>query len=271
MVITMGKFDGILLCSDLDGTLFNSESEISERNRAAAEYFMAEGGLFSIVTGRAPDGAMSAAKVIKPNVPSVLYNGVGIYDFSAGKILWGRYLDDAAKDVVRLVQNNFPESGLIVCAEGHMYYDEANRCLRSYYRLERGEASEKPYEEISERWVKALFITDSCDTDGVRKLINESEYAQMYSFMQSSPYYYEILPKGANKSEAINELVRMCGIENRRTVCVGDGENDALMLKNADLGITMSNAMPYAKETADIILKQTNNEDAIAFIIENIL
>ena len=53
----MGKFDGVLLASDFDNTLLNTETarrtgaevpEVSRRNREALEYFMAGGGLHQI-------------------------------------------------------------------------------------------------------------------------------------------------------------------------------------------------------------------------------
>ena len=58
----MGKFDGVLLASDFDNTLLNTETarrtgaevpEVSRRNREALEYFMAghrpgAGGLHQI-------------------------------------------------------------------------------------------------------------------------------------------------------------------------------------------------------------------------------
>ena len=53
----MGKFDGVLLASDFDNTLLNTETarrtgaevpEVSRRNREALEYFMGAGGLHQI-------------------------------------------------------------------------------------------------------------------------------------------------------------------------------------------------------------------------------
>ena len=57
----MGKFDGVLLASDFDNTLLNTETarrtgaevpEVSRRNREALEYFMAAGDLPSPPAGR---------------------------------------------------------------------------------------------------------------------------------------------------------------------------------------------------------------------------
>ena len=53
----MGKFDGILLCTDLDDTLLTTDKRISDENKQAIEYFMSEGGLFTFATGRVVDGA----------------------------------------------------------------------------------------------------------------------------------------------------------------------------------------------------------------------
>ena len=49
----MGKFDGILLCSDFDMTLAQNEI-ISPENAAAIRYFTENGGKFTIVSGRHP-------------------------------------------------------------------------------------------------------------------------------------------------------------------------------------------------------------------------
>ena len=77
----MGKFDGILLCTDLDATLLNDEHKVSEENIKAIDYFKSEGGMFTFVTGRVPNGARLMLEYVKPNAPVVTFNGAGIYDF----------------------------------------------------------------------------------------------------------------------------------------------------------------------------------------------
>ena len=51
----MGKFDGILICTDLDGTLYRNDKTVSKENREAIEYFKNEGGYFTFITGRMPN------------------------------------------------------------------------------------------------------------------------------------------------------------------------------------------------------------------------
>ena len=70
----MGKFDGVLIASDYDNTMAFTEGSlytgtppppVSEKNRKAVEYFMAEGGIFSVSTGR----ALPAFDAVRADVP----------------------------------------------------------------------------------------------------------------------------------------------------------------------------------------------------------
>ena len=49
----MGKFDGVLLVSDFDDTLYAPDVAVPERNVSAIRYFTGEGGRFTVATGRA--------------------------------------------------------------------------------------------------------------------------------------------------------------------------------------------------------------------------
>ena len=46
----MGKFDGVLLVSDFDDTLYGTDLTVSRENVEAIAYFTAEGGRFTVAT-----------------------------------------------------------------------------------------------------------------------------------------------------------------------------------------------------------------------------
>ena len=75
----MKKFEGILICTDLDGTLLRGDKSISRENKEAIEYFKAEGGKFTFVTGRMPYFSQKAREMVKPNAPIGCGNGGGLY------------------------------------------------------------------------------------------------------------------------------------------------------------------------------------------------
>ena len=92
----MGKFDGLLLVSDFDNTLVYTEGGAAEMRGHApgigqkprrAGYFMANGGLFAVATGRAKPAFETVVDGIPMNAPTVLFNGAAIYDFS-GRNIW---------------------------------------------------------------------------------------------------------------------------------------------------------------------------------------
>ena len=92
----MGKFDGLLLASDFDDTLYGLNLRIPERNLEAIRYFIREGGYFVMATGRAHRTFAPYAPLVPMNAPAVLSNGAAIYDFQADKMLEQTHLPEAA-------------------------------------------------------------------------------------------------------------------------------------------------------------------------------
>ncbi len=265
----MGIFKNMLLCCDLDGTLLNSQSEMIESNRKAIEYFKLQGGKFTFVTGRAPQGIERFADMI--DIPVVLLNGAEIYDFKTQKTIWSRSLLSNALTMVRQIENVFSDIGIIIFTDEGMYYERLNQSLRNYYNFEdHGAAEQKNYVEVRAAWRKILLVANEETIGYVRNFLAKTEYAEEYSFMQSGKNFYEILPLGANKWSAISELRKIAGAEQRYVICVGDSENDVRMLEKADLGIAAGNAMQCAKIAADFVLASNNDEGIAAEIIRRL-
>ena len=84
----------------------------------------------------------------------------------------------------------------------------------------------------------------------------------------SCPQYLEVVPEGISKQTGIQFLAKQLGVTIADTIAVGDETNDIEMIKAAGLGVAVSNANPAAKEAADYVTTGSNNEDAIAEVIE---
>ena len=74
------KYSGILLVSDLDGTLLDKDSRLSDENAEAVNEFMRQGGKFAFASGRYFSNLKAFMNKIRPNVPSITSNGQMIYD-----------------------------------------------------------------------------------------------------------------------------------------------------------------------------------------------
>lgn len=265
----MGKFDGILLCTDLDDTLLKADKSVSEGNLQAIEYFKREGGLFAFATGRVPLGAKPVLEYVIPNAPSVCFNGGAIYDFEKREMLWSRALDTDAAKAVEFVDKNFPSAGIEVCTIDKVYFCKENYRTREHKINEKFPDNSLDYHNIKENWNKVIFMVEKEEMADLRGLLDNSPFAEKYTFVRSSPWYYELLPKGANKGEGLIRLSDLLGIDRSRVIAMGDNENDFELIKSAGIGIAVENAVESIKEAAGYITVN-NNYDAVAAVIADI-
>ena len=76
----MADFSDVLLTVDFDRTLTAPDSSIPARNLEAIESFMANGGAFTVNTGRSIPMYSNLMDVVPVNAPVLLYNGSAAYD-----------------------------------------------------------------------------------------------------------------------------------------------------------------------------------------------
>lgn len=262
----MGKFDGILLCTDLDDTLLTTDKRVSEENSAAIEYFKSEGGLFTFATGRVPVGAKLMLEYVKPNAPMVCFNGAGIYDFKKDGLVWSRSLDTGALKAVEYMDKMFDYIGIEVCTAQRIYFCRTNRVVEEHKVLENLPENTRDYHDIDEDWKKVLFMTEAEQIGSIREAVANSPFAHDYTFVQSSPWYYELLPKGASKGDGLRALADIMGVDMKNTIGIGDNENDIELVKTAGTGIAVANAIDSIKAAADFITLD-NNSSAVAAVI----
>ena len=100
----MGKFDGYLICSDLDGT-FTGGEDVIVANSKAVKYFTDNGGKFTFITGRTASYLPEQEFFWLINAPAGVFNGGLIYDYQNEKTLRESRLEFKLGDFVDLVNN----------------------------------------------------------------------------------------------------------------------------------------------------------------------
>ena len=88
--------------------------------------------------------------------------------------------------------------------------------------------------------------------------------------LTSKPYFLEVLPLGADKGSALERLVGMLGLSLSGAMAIGDAMNDLGMVGVAGYGCAPANAIPEIKAAARYISKRTNEEDAVADLVERL-
>lgn len=266
----MKKFEGILFCTDLDGTLFTSDKTVSKENLDAIEYFKSEGGLFTFITGRMPSTSKEIYNIIKPNAPFGCVNGAGIYDGEAQKYLWSMSLPKSAMELVETVEKEFPDIGIQINAENNIYFYKDNDAMVRFRRLTNAPKITCDSTDVGEKVLKAIFSDlDEKKLFEVIEFLKDQKNAKDFDFIRSERTLYELLPKGASKGNALVKMAELLNIDIRRTIAVGDYNNDISMITKAGMGFAVENALPEVKAAADRITAG-NNDSAIAKIIGEI-
>lgn len=266
----MKKFEGILICTDLDGTLLRKDKSISEENLRAVEYFMSEGGLFTFVTGRMPFSAKRVYSVLHPNAPIGCINGGALFDTEKEKYIWTNELSHDAIKLVRYIDENVEGIGIQTNSFEHVYFARENLAMKQFREATGDPNLVKNYDDFDEPLAKIIFGDTREDVLlHVRDLLLSHPEAYRYDFIRSEKRLFEILPKGSNKGVSITKLCELYGIDHSRTIAVGDYDNDIEMIKAAHIGIAVANATEGVKAACDLVTV-SNEEDAIAKIIYDI-
>ena len=266
----MGKFDGILICTDLDGTLYKNDKTISTENREAIEYFKREGGAFTFITGRLPYYSQDAYAAARPNVPFGCINGGGVYDGESGRYIWTRELPRKALTLVEAIDRAFHGVGIQLCGFDKTYFAKENETTVRFREITGLPKLSCDYRTFDEPMAKIIFCTDvEEELLRVEATLRERALASDFDFIRSERSLFEILPKGVHKGLALEKLAEHLGIDVRHTVALGDYDNDSAMLRRAGWGIAVANASRSAKEAARCVTV-SNEEHAVAKTVEEI-
>lgn len=266
----MKKFEGLLFCTDIDGTLYNSQKTVSKKNLDAIEYFKDEGGIFTFITGRTPSTAKGIYEIVKPNGPYGCFNGCAVYDGETEKFLFKKTLKENFINLVKAVDENLPEMGIQLNTEKAVYFNKYNPAM-VYFREHTGLPDIScHYEEVIEPTIKVVFVHhDMAQMDALIQLLNNHPEASDFDFVRSEKHLYEILPKNVNKSVALREMTKILNIDIKNTVAAGDYNNDVMLIKEAGMGFAVENAVDEVKAVADYVTG-SNDDHAIAKIIYGI-
>lgn len=265
-----------LIITDLDGTLLNNKGEISKKNEEWIRRFKATGGLFTFATGRMEASIHPYIEKLDINIPVIVYNGAMVYCPTTKKALFEKQLYVSPEMWEQLLDNNL-EKGVFIYKDGKPFVLERNSIV-DYFEAKEGITCERGELEefVNTPVTKVLVIMkeqsrheDLPELKDLETRLVEGKFECDTVFSESN--YLEILPKECSKGAALNKLVEYLNVSDLEVLALGDNLNDIPLLKTADVGIAVQNARDGLKEVADKIVKQTNDEDAIAFVIKDVL
>lgn len=245
---SMGKFDGVLLASDFDDTLYDKHWQVPQRNCLALEYFMSQGGRFSVATGRAHRTFAPYAHLVPMNAPAVLSNGSALYDFQADKMILQTFLSDTAHQDFQAVCRAFPQVGFEAYNGEDIYVYNPNWVTDMH--MKKVGTSYTLCQSITDMplpWTKAILQQDHKVMTRVQEYVLEC-FGDKYEAIFSNQVYLEITEKGSNKGGMVARLAQYLGVSPEHVYCVGDNQNDIPMLERSAIPFAPANCAQEVKD-----------------------
>lgn len=273
-----------LVALDLDGTLFDNSSRISERNLTAIRSITDKGIHVVISTGRPFEGIpFDQIKGTGINY-AITANGSGIYEISTGKCLYENAMDE---ELVTPILN------FLLTRDIHM---DAFIGGKGYTPVQCVEMAQKLTVPSS---IKNYIITTRTRLDNILQFIHENQLKvqkmtlnfypaadgtlidreTVRKFLVSNPSIttvcggynnLEFTRADANKGVGLRKLAEILGVNPDATMAIGDTENDLAIIEAAGIGVAMGNATDAVKARADYVTT-TNTKDGVAAAIEHFI
>ena len=264
----MGRFDGILILTDMDGTLLNSAGELSPGNRRALAYFMEQGGRFSVATGRSKAGMEHFLPEMGINAPAVIYNGSVVYDFERDAPVWTCPVGEDGYHLAKAVAAAFPDVGVEVYDLHHPYVVQENAITRRHFQYVKMVWDQRAAEDIPQPWLNLLLTREAERMPALRAYV-EQEFPDTFFLQYSAPHYLEVEHRMANKGAGALRLRDWLDVAPDRLYTVGDGTNDVELLSCTVKRCAPANACPELRALSPHLLPDCDH-DALAALVADI-
>ena len=262
-----------IIALDLDGTLLNTNKELSVGNLAALQRAANAGIEIVPTTGRFYGGM---PEVIR-DLPFVRYvitvNGAQVADLKTGEVIykaeipWQQSVDIMTLlDEYPVIYDCYQDNAAWMTAEQKKDIDlivSSPHYRKMLHELRQPVPELKAVLTQRQRDVQKIqFFTDQPELR-LRMMKELPKRFENLCVSSSVSDNVEINQIHANKGEALYALADHLNLPHEATLAFGDGLNDLSMLKAAGIGVAMANAEEETKKVADWITLSCD-EDGVA-------
>lgn len=251
--------------SDIDGTLLNSQHQITPKTKAKIKTLHEKNIPFILVSARMPQGMSYLQDELGIHDPMICYGGGLILD--QNEIIYSKKIDASTVDqLIKLIQKESQ-----VCATLYEDNDWIVNDINDPWVIQESQITgiiPSQQEQSHHGAHKILCMGESQDISQLeQKLISYFPHLQIY---QSKPTYLEIMDGHVSKSKAVMKICEKYHIPLHQTVSFGDHYNDIDMLQTTQWGFAMANA-PLGVFNQIHLHTLSHDQDGIVYALENII
>lgn len=268
-----------LIGIDIDGTLLNSKKELTPGTLDALRQAADRGVEIVISTGRFLSEFPELVEALPMMRYTVTCTGAQVLDLKTGETLARHAL--TASELKRLYEKLKHLDAMF-----QVFSDQDGRIHNRASDLRQSERFCGPAlaqvlrrTHVAEEDLDAFVAGYTGLTNKIHMFFSEHQAkaqalallsGEPYALMESADNDLELMAPGVDKGLGLRELAAHLGLDRSQVMAIGDGGNDAAMLRYAGLGVAMGNASPEALAAADQVTA-TNDEDGAAKAILAVL
>jgi Cof subfamily protein (haloacid dehalogenase superfamily) len=256
-----------LIATDLDGTLLNTQGQLSPRNAAALKLAQTVGLVVVLVTGRPVRMVLPLARELGLHGHVICTNGAATHRLPGGESEDARGIaPEVLRSVVPRLRQAIPDLGFAL-----EYGDRVvrERVLRDDPESVADILSALALTPAGQPALKLIAKSASHDTHALNALINALAAGQLEA-TSSGASFSEVAAWGVNKGYALTRLYRSLGLEAAQCIAFGDAHNDLPMFGCVGTSVAMLNASAEVQQAASQV-SASNDEDGVALVIEALL
>lgn len=265
-----------LLAIDLDETLLTTEKKVSQRNKEALQKADEMGVRIVIATGRGIAEVQDTLKAIgfddKENEYVISFNGGAVTENKGTEFLYQEGISfEFASELYKRGLNYDVSVQVYTLDDIFVYnYTDSERAFLEP-EIQVTEIFEDNIDFLKDTQIMKVIMMNE-DHEYLEQIEEDFKDITMNSDVSySSNRYIEFNHEGVNKGAALEFLAERLGIEMSETMAIGDNYNDWSMFKVAGFSVGVDNMVEGLRGEVDYISDKTNDEDAVAAIIEKFI
>lgn len=277
--ISTVSFTPGLVASDIDGTLLNSQAQVTERTYRVLEALDRRDIPFVIATGRPLRWLDQAVDQLPTSPICVAANGAVIYDSHHRQLLQRYTLSPTTlRDVVQVTRKLLPDACIAVERVYAELIPDTGRGPQDEFlvheecRLDWGGARMPMVsadELVAEPAVKFMVRQNDTSSEEIADVLF-AEIGHLVNMTYSVDGLVECASPAATKGEALSHILDYFDLTEESLLSFGDMPNDLDMLQLSAWGVAVENAHPMVKAQADEVAP-SHDEDGVAQVLERFL
>ena len=261
-----------LYITDMDGTLLNSNGQLSAPSYNYLKLLLSKSFPFTIASGRSPLSVCSIFKNLNFVIPMILLNGAIIYDFQNNKAVTSTPIPHTSRQLLDDLRQSFnlPEFQILSSASGNVISlfssPEHWEPFWKHYRI--------PFQNNDPAPPSSLIYTIFMDhhPEQLEYIYNTLQKTDLFSldFYKDTylpeTWFLEIYDKHASKGQALKTLKELYNFEN--ITCFGNGENDLSLFSESTWCCAVDNAKSSLKDHASQIIPDCDHNGVAEYLFQ---